>query len=73
MTTDTKQPLLDLDGAKFDLVGAIIAYEGGDLTKKETVAFFQHLVDTGLAWSFQGSYGRQAKRLIDAGLVKEAA
>ena len=50
-----------------DLVGAIIAYEQGDLDDLETVELFQHLIDTGLAWSFQGHYGRTAKAFIDAG------
>lgn len=55
--------------AQFDTVGAIMAYEQGELDDDETVELFQHLVNTGAAWSLQGSYGRQAMRMIEAGLV----
>lgn len=54
---------------KYDSVDAIIRYEQGELDYEETVTLFQHLVDTGLAWQLQGSYGRQAARLIAAGVV----
>ena len=54
----------------YDYVGAIIAYEQGDLDDDATLELFQHLVDTGLAWSLQGSYGRMAKALIDAGYIQ---
>ena len=52
-----------------DLTSRIIAYESGELSEDEAIALFQKLVDTGLAWQLQGSYGRFARDLITAGLV----
>lgn len=52
-------------------VDAIIAYENGDLSREQTLALFQMLVDTGVAWQLQGSYGREAKALLKAGLIRE--
>lgn len=45
----------------------IIAYESGELGEDETIELFQHLIDSGLAWSLQGHYGRTAKEFIDNG------
>ena len=61
MNEQVKEPL--------DLTSAIIEYENGRLNDDQTLELFQHLVDTGLAWKLQGTYGRTAAALIKAGLV----
>jgi hypothetical protein len=59
----------------FDLVEEIIAYEGGYESESEEdpetrmIRLFQHLVDTGMAWKLQGSYGRAAVDLLNAGYI----
>lgn len=50
----------------------LIAFESGQLDGDEAVEFFQELIDTGLAWQLQGSYGRDARRLIELGFCTEA-
>ena len=47
----------------------IMAFESGEMTEEEVLEFFQDLVDTGMAWTLQGSYGRLAARLIESGLI----
>ncbi len=51
------------------MITDIIAYEQGELEEEEIIELFQNLVDTGMAWQLQGSYGRTACALIEAGLV----
>lgn len=50
-----------------DLTGDIIAFENGEMDEEQTLNFFQNLINTGLAWQLQGSYGRTAADLIEAG------
>ena len=41
-----------------------------ELTEELYLKAWQYLVDTGLAWSLQGSFGRTATALIEEGLIK---
>ena len=52
------------------LVDQLIAYEEGQITQDEEVAFFEHLVETGACWQLAGHYQRVAATLIEAGLIK---
>ncbi len=52
------------------LVDRLIAYEEGQITGDEEIAFFEHLVETGTCWQLQGHYQRVAATLIEAGLIK---
>ena len=49
------------------LTDMIIKYEMGDLGDLDCIALFQELIDTGMAWTLQGHYGRTATALIQAG------
>jgi hypothetical protein len=53
-------------------IDAIMAYEDGTLGQEETLALFQQLVDSGMAWRLQGSYGRTAHMLLQEGLIHPA-
>jgi hypothetical protein len=50
-----------------DQVSKIMAFEQGDLDFDQTVELFQELIDSGLVWQLQGSYGRMASSLIENG------
>lgn len=56
-----------------EFVEKICRYEEGEMSDEETVSFFQELVNSGMAWSLQGHYGRTAMHLIECGLVKQPA
>jgi len=55
--------------APVDLVSDIIAYEQGELSPLQTLELFGYLIESGQAWTLQGSYGRAAQTLIDNGML----
>ena len=56
-----------------DHLDFIIAWEEGELNEQDTIKLFQELVDNGDAFILQGAFGREAQRLIEAGLVKRTS
>lgn len=56
-----------------DQVDQIIAYECGELDDDGIINLFQDLINSGLAYQLQGSYGRTANALIEAGYCDAAA
>lgn len=40
---------------------------------EESIEAWQTLIDTGLAWQLQGSFGRMAEHLIEEGVCSPAA
>ena len=55
-----------------DQIDKIMAYEQGELGEEDTLALFQDLVNSGLVWKLQGSYGRTAQDLIKGGYIHAA-
>ena len=45
----------------------ILDFENGEMDQDRLVDFFQGMIDSGVVWQLQGSYGRTAAALIEAG------
>ena len=52
----------------YTAVGIVEGFEPAD-SEEQVIEAWQHLVDTGLAWQLQGSFGRAARDLIEAGVI----
>lgn len=50
-----------------DLINDIISFEQGELNEEQIIELFQKLIDNGMAWTLQGSYGRAASYFIQTG------
>lgn len=55
--------------AEESLSDLMLGWEQGELSQGKEMELFQRLVDSGLAWSLQGMYGRRAKEMLEAGLI----
>jgi hypothetical protein len=63
---------LKREKGKMDMLDKIMAYENGEMEEEETINFFQQLINTGMAWTLQGHYGRMATALINDGRCTKA-
>lgn len=62
---------LNLPKKPMSLFELMMAWENGEgeLTNAQIQDLFSQLVKSGDAWSLQGTYGRAARKLIDAGFL----
>jgi hypothetical protein len=52
---------------KKDFLTHLLMFEEGELQDHEVITLFQEMIDSGIVWKLQGSYGRMASDLIRAG------
>jgi hypothetical protein len=67
-STRDKLPVQAKKEIGMNTMDAIEIIEGmTDATREDYIEAMQHLIDTGIVWSLQGSYGRAAAHLIESG------
>jgi hypothetical protein len=52
----------------YTATAAAEGFDGIDHDEETLISAWQYLIDTGLAWRLQGSFGRTASNLIDSGV-----
>lgn len=52
----------------YSAVAACEGFDGEDHDESELTSAWQFLIDTGLAWSLQGQFGRTARALLESGV-----
>ena len=52
-----------------NITDQLIAYEMCELDEEEVHNLFQELVNNGMAWTLQGTYGRTAMDFLKAGII----
>ena len=60
------KPEINMDN--YLAVGLAEGFEEAE-SEEQVIDAWQHLVDTGLAWTLQGHFGRMAAQLIEEGII----
>jgi hypothetical protein len=64
MTTDNRSAIW----TPYTATAAAEGFDGIEHDEETIISAWQYLIDTGLAWSLQGWFGRTAAALIDNGV-----
>lgn len=59
--------MAEAEAEKYDVVGAIMDFENGEQSARETVELFSHLIQTGTIAGLQGAYHRTAAEMVEMG------
>jgi hypothetical protein len=72
-TREEASPVIDqglADNKDLELIEKLLMWEKGNLSEPDTLAFFQELVTSGLAWKSTGAVRRTAALLIREGRIQ---